>query len=75
MLAAKRISLPEPFALQFRAEFFNAFNRIQFTGPSTSLSSPSTFGKIFLNSTQHPERHPSQPSSQFSSWDPAIYSA
>jgi hypothetical protein len=30
---------------QFRAEFFNAFNNVNFSGPSASLSS-SSFGRI-----------------------------
>lgn len=55
MLAAKRISLPEPFSLDFRAEFFNAFNRVQFAGPNTSITS-SSFGQIFLNQTNSPRQ-------------------
>ncbi|MDE1178205.1 MAG: carboxypeptidase regulatory-like domain-containing protein [Edaphobacter sp.] len=47
MLAARRIRLPEPFTLDFRMEFFNAFNRVQFAGPNTSIAS-SSFGQIFL---------------------------
>jgi len=43
----------EPFALTFRVEFFNAFNRIQFNGPNTSISS-SSFGEIFLNQLNTP---------------------
>ena len=47
MLAEKRIPLPEPFALNFRFEAFNAFNRVQLTGVNTSYSStPNTFGYI-----------------------------
>jgi hypothetical protein len=53
MLAAKRMSLGEPFALDFRVEFFNAFNRVQFAGPNTSISSTS-FGEIFLSQTNNP---------------------
>lgn len=47
MLAARHIPLPEPFTLDFRMEFFNAFNRVQFAGPNTSIAS-SSFGQIFL---------------------------
>ncbi len=47
MLVEKRIPLPEPFALNFRFEAFNAFNRVQFTGVNTSYSSTAnTFGYI-----------------------------
>jgi Carboxypeptidase regulatory-like domain len=53
MLAAKRISLGEPFALDFRVEFFNAFNRVQFAGPNASISSTS-FGEIFLSQANNP---------------------
>ena len=53
MLAAKRISLGEPFSLDFRVEFFNAFNRVQFAGPNASISSTS-FGEIFLSQANNP---------------------
>jgi hypothetical protein len=53
MLTEKRIPIVEPFALTFRVEFFNAFNRIQFSGPNTSISS-SSFGEIFLNQLNTP---------------------
>ena len=53
MLAARKIQLPEPFSLEFRAEFFNAFNRVQFAGPNTSITS-SSFGQIFLNQVNNP---------------------
>jgi hypothetical protein len=47
MLAAKRIFSVERFSLNFKAEFFNAFNRVQFTGLNTSYSaSGSAFGYI-----------------------------
>ena len=35
----------ENIRVQFRAEFFNAFNRVQFSGPTTSVTSTS-FGVI-----------------------------
>lgn len=47
MLVSRRFQLPETTSLDFRVEFFNAFNRVQFAGPNTSLSS-SSFGEIFL---------------------------
>lgn len=47
MLASRRFQLPETMALDFRMEFFNAFNRVQFAGPNTSIASTS-FGQIFL---------------------------
>jgi len=31
--------------LEFRAEFFNTFNRAQFTAPNTNINDPS-FGKL-----------------------------
>jgi hypothetical protein len=55
MLASKRIALLEPFALDFKAEFFNAFNRVQFAGPNTSIAS-SSFGQIFLNQVNTPRQ-------------------
>jgi hypothetical protein len=53
MLAARRFALVEPFSLDFRFEFFNAFNRVQFAGPNTSISS-SSFGQIFLSQANTP---------------------
>ena len=32
--------------LEFRAEFFNIFNRVAFGGPAANINSPSTFGVI-----------------------------
>lgn len=32
--------------LEFRADFFNIFNRAQFTSPNTNISDPQNFGKI-----------------------------
>ena len=43
--AGKRFKLPfEGHSLQFRAEAFNAFNNVNFTTVSLSLTAPSTFG-------------------------------
>jgi hypothetical protein len=50
--AVKRIQLSEAMNAEFRAEFFNFFNRAQFNDPGSSstpgadLASPSTFGVI-----------------------------
>jgi hypothetical protein len=41
----KNTKITERFNTQFRAEFFNAFNNVNFSGPSVSLSS-SSFGRI-----------------------------
>jgi hypothetical protein len=43
--------LREGATLQFRTEFFNAFNHAQFANPGTSLSTPTTFGVISFTST------------------------
>jgi hypothetical protein len=42
---AKTFSVKERFRLDFRAEAFNIFNRVQFGGPSTNLNS-SSFGIV-----------------------------
>jgi hypothetical protein len=55
MLASKRIPIHNLLALDFRAEFFNAFNHVQFAGPNASISS-SSFGQIFLNQTNTPRQ-------------------
>ncbi|PWU06653.1 MAG: hypothetical protein C5B51_11840 [Terriglobia bacterium] len=36
----KRTAINERFRLEFRTEFFNLFNRVQFADPGTSLGSP-----------------------------------
>ncbi len=47
MAANKIFPLPwEGHALQFRAGAFNAFNFVNFTNVSLTLSSPSTFGNF-----------------------------
>ena len=43
--AFKNIGLTESKTLQFRAEFFNLFNRANFRLPNSDISSP-TFGQI-----------------------------
>jgi hypothetical protein len=45
MVAAKNFSLSDSARLQFRAEFFNAFNRANFSNPNTNISS-SRFGLV-----------------------------
>ena len=45
--AFKRFGLGgESRYLEFRAEFFNVFNRVVFGGPAANINSPSTFGTI-----------------------------
>jgi hypothetical protein len=47
MLASKRIFSIERYSLNFKAEFFNAFNRVQFAGPNSSYSAAAdSFGYI-----------------------------
>ena len=41
----KDFTFREPFRLQFRSEFFNAFNQVNFNSPNTSRASGS-FGRI-----------------------------
>jgi hypothetical protein len=51
----KSFTLHERHKLQFRAEFFNIFNRMIFGGPSTGVNSPTSYGKISgqANSPRH----------------------
>jgi hypothetical protein len=55
LLASKRIQLHESLSFDLRAEFFNAFNNVQFAGPNTNISS-SSFGQIFLNQVNNPRQ-------------------
>jgi hypothetical protein len=41
----KRTEITERLRLDFRTEFFNLFNRVQFADPNTSLGNPS-FGIV-----------------------------
>jgi hypothetical protein len=42
----KQFKFTERWQLQFRAEFFNAFNHPNFANPSANISSPGSFGKV-----------------------------
>lgn len=42
----KNFVLHERHRLQFRAEFFNIFNKVVFGGPAASVTSPASFGRI-----------------------------
>ena len=42
----KDFALYEAHRIQFRAEFFNIFNRVVFGAPSANLNAPATFGRI-----------------------------
>ena len=46
LAAIKNHNFRERYNLQFRAEFFNAFNHSQFFAPATSVSAPLQFGRI-----------------------------
>ena len=42
----KQFRLTERYQLQFRAEFFNAFNHPNFANPSANINFPGSFGKV-----------------------------
>lgn len=42
----KNTYLTESLHLQFRAEFYDIFNRVVFSGPSANINNPTTFGII-----------------------------
>lgn len=42
----KQFKFTERWQLQFRAEFFNAFNHPNFANPSADIASPGSFGKV-----------------------------
>jgi len=41
----KDFRIREPMRVQFRSEFFNAFNQVNFSNPTTSVAS-SAFGRV-----------------------------
>jgi len=47
----KRIPIREAHTLEFRAEFFNAFNIVNFANPGSDISQSATFGVITQTST------------------------
>jgi hypothetical protein len=49
---SKRFNLPAAMNMEFRAEFFNLFNTVNFNNPGTNASTASTFGRI--NGAQDP---------------------
>jgi hypothetical protein len=51
----KSTQIREGVHLTFRAELFNALNTVDFSGPTTSLTS-STFGKIILSQSNSPRQ-------------------
>jgi len=55
MLVAKHIPIHETLGLDFKTEFFNAFNRVQFAGPNVNIAS-SSFGQIFLQQYNTPRQ-------------------
>ena len=42
----KNFNLPRAMNVQFRAEFFNLLNTVNFNNPGTTVSSTSAFGRI-----------------------------
>jgi hypothetical protein len=54
--AVKDTKLTERVTLQFRAEFFNAFNRVNFGGPNTFVTEPVSRNPLLgtINSAQDP---------------------
>ena len=54
-LIEKNTRIRESVRLTFRAELFNAFNAVIFSGPTTSVTS-ATFGKIILSQSNTPRQ-------------------
>jgi hypothetical protein len=54
-LIEKSTRIREGLNLAFRAELFNALNTVDFSGPTTSVTS-STFGKIILSQSNTPRQ-------------------
>jgi hypothetical protein len=42
----KRFAITERKAVTFRAEAYNLWNNVNFSTPSVSIATPTTFGKI-----------------------------
>jgi hypothetical protein len=42
----KQFTMTEKLRLQFRAEAFNAFNRVRFSSPNTDVNGGANFGKV-----------------------------
>jgi hypothetical protein len=55
MMINRQNRLTESLMLDFRVEFFNAFNNVQFAGPNTNITS-SSFGQIFLTQVNTPRQ-------------------
>ncbi len=52
---SKRISMGERYSLQFRSEFFNLLNRVNFAAPAQAINDPAfgtTFNQLLINNTQ-----------------------
>jgi len=52
---SKRISMGERYSLQFRSEFFNLLNRVNFDAPAQTINDPAfgtTFNQLLINNTQ-----------------------
>lgn len=47
----KFIPVRESFNVEFRTEFFNAFNTVNFSNPNSNIAIPSTFGRITSTSS------------------------
>jgi len=44
--------ISEQFNVEFRAEFFNIFNRVQFANPATNTNNPVSFGTVASQANQ-----------------------
>ena len=44
---SKNVRFSNDMGMQFRAEFFNVFNRPNFANPIAQLRSPTSFGRVF----------------------------
>ena len=43
---SKNVRLSNDMGIQFRAEFFNIFNQVNFANPATALNNAASFGRI-----------------------------